>query len=346
MRFRRIVIQNFRSIAKADIRLGEITTIVGPSDSGKSNVVRALQSWASNPSGVDMHTVGSIVTRVAVAIDQQHKVIWERAETDDLGGRARYVHADKGRNGGQPISYEKIGRTCPQEIVRVTGISAIGFDDSLSLWLNFAAQDDPWFLMGDAWGPTRVARVIGKVSGIDALIMALKDTKRLKSLAQDALKKSEDAQEDLAKKLGKLSWLDGASAALERVVAPLKSLETDEARLNEAEETLRRVGELRAKQKKAQAFVRPAREALKAIDALDIVADMDRLEAAEAEWVQVTKLQKVALANTSTVADLVKTIAELEKSLDELAGDDELTCPLCGLPAHAECRRELKRRKR
>lgn len=45
MRLKRIVIKNFRSIKKADIYIGDICAIVGENNSGKSSILRALNSF-------------------------------------------------------------------------------------------------------------------------------------------------------------------------------------------------------------------------------------------------------------------------------------------------------------
>ena len=43
MRLKRIRIQNFRSIAALDIELPQVCAIVGPNNSGKSNILEAIK---------------------------------------------------------------------------------------------------------------------------------------------------------------------------------------------------------------------------------------------------------------------------------------------------------------
>ena len=56
---RRLGIQNFRSIEKANLKLGEITVVIGPSDVGKSNLARALKAWAYNALSSGFTTEGN-----------------------------------------------------------------------------------------------------------------------------------------------------------------------------------------------------------------------------------------------------------------------------------------------
>ena len=132
MHLRRVAIRNYRSLVKADLVLGRITVVIGPSDSGKSNLIRALRDWAYYTTAQDISTWGSgSPVRVAVAIGEKDKVVFEKLiklttpETKQAtkGSSAKYVHKDA--ETGEIRQFEKIGRTVPQEIIDLTGIQVI-----------------------------------------------------------------------------------------------------------------------------------------------------------------------------------------------------------------------------
>jgi hypothetical protein len=137
--FRRVAIRAYRSIPKANLDLGEITVIIGASDQGKSNVVRALRDWAFNVAGTRWLTKGMSVGRTAVAIGDRYKVVFFKELTGKKSA-AFYLVADA--ETGKKVKYEKIGRTVPHEVVALTGVRKFEVDD-VSLLLNFSSSTSP-----------------------------------------------------------------------------------------------------------------------------------------------------------------------------------------------------------
>jgi predicted ATP-dependent endonuclease of OLD family len=45
MALERLVIENYRSIERLDLALGALNALLGPNNSGKSNILRALRPW-------------------------------------------------------------------------------------------------------------------------------------------------------------------------------------------------------------------------------------------------------------------------------------------------------------
>ena len=172
MNMRRLAIRGYRSISKADLALGQITVIIGASDSGKSNVVRALRDWAFNASGTSFATQGQKVTRVAVVVGHDHKVVFEK-NAKGKKSVSRYVTVDA--ETGEKQVFEKIGLSVPQQVVDMTGIREVVVDD-LKVRIHFSEQADPWFLLApSAWTASKVSRIIGRISGVDALLLANRD---------------------------------------------------------------------------------------------------------------------------------------------------------------------------
>ena len=82
---KKVGIKNYRSISSAILELGKITVIVGPSDSGKSNLVRALRDCFYNVSGNSFVSHGSTYSRISMAIGSRKRVTFEKGKKGSAG---------------------------------------------------------------------------------------------------------------------------------------------------------------------------------------------------------------------------------------------------------------------
>lgn len=337
---RRVSIRGYRSIVRADLRLGEITVIVGPSDSGKSNFCRALRDWAFNAVGSSFTTEGLNVTRVAVAVGHDDKVIWEK-ECSERSGSSRYYHASAVT--GEKRVYEKVGRTVPHEIVALTGVQLLSIDKDLSISVNFAEQSkESWFLLSNPpWTPGAVTKVIGRVSGIDALILANRDLVNARVAHDREAKRAAQAVEAKRAELEAFAGLAPARELLGRAAARLREVEAGRKVLVDASRLLKGVQEDRVRLARSRALSVVAARAVERADELGLVENLARIAEAEA----LTRAIK-DLADRKRAADAraAQARAEVEAGLAELAAmaDGALACPLCGGDAHPECRTTLR----
>ncbi len=340
---RRLGIQNFRSIEKANLKLGEITVVIGPSDVGKSNLARALKAWAYNALSSGFTTEGKAVCRVAVAIGRRHKVVFEKAEQGSAKhGRTRYV-LDDAESGSAPLSFEKVGRTVPQEVVDVTKIRPIVVDD-LKVTVHFAGQSEPWFLLqSPPWTPAATSKIIGRVSGIDPLILANRDLVNKRNRLSGEIKTLTARADEQRGRLDEFDGLDQLAVLLARAEETWSRLEANRKTLVTTMRLLERARAKQASLRLSRARVGKLSEVLEHVhrseievklgvlgEALELDARVDSLEA-----------RRVRVSNRAGRArKLLKTHAE---ALAALAGDEGLECPLCGEGAHEGCREALAR---
>ncbi|HHY48061.1 MAG TPA: AAA family ATPase [Firmicutes bacterium] len=169
---KRVVIENFQSHEKTEMEFspGGLTVIVGPSDSGKSAIIRALR-WLffNEPRGSDFVRAGaSGPCRVSAELDNGVIVTRERD-----GNRNRYIleSPDKDR-----MVFEGFGNEPPAEIVKAHGMVKVPLDTDLSICLNLAQQLEGPFLISET-GAVR-ARAIGRVSGVHILDAAIRAASR------------------------------------------------------------------------------------------------------------------------------------------------------------------------
>lgn len=397
MHLRRIAIRNYRSIVKADLVFGHITVLIGPSDVGKSNLVRALRDWANYTSATDIVTHGQEVVRVAVAVGEQHKVVFEKVVKRTKAGdrppkvKARYVVKDG--ETGKVLSYEKIGRQVPNEIIEITGIRPVqvgekGDSDLLRLKVHFSEQAEDWFLVGRNWTPSQISKVIGKISGVDALILANRDLVNERVACNRESKSLRTRINEGEQNLADYDGLDRAVEALDQIEVLLSEVVEDERAVAESMTLLKRVRDKRLAKEQSESALVLVTRVVEFVDDCGLLDDyevlgeatllLDEIEereaalGAEAETAETQEavLEFVDHCDLLAEFDLLANVTDIERALsmrvhdqeralraaqaaqdrvDALGADLEgladsgaLTCPLCGLGAHAECREALR----
>lgn len=180
---RGIKLVGFQSHVDTSINLTEgLNVITGPSDSGKTAVIRAVRWLALNePQGdaVVNQSVGyaqvTIITDTGVVTKVRNK------------GKVRYeINID-----GENISYDK--SEIPQEVYRILGINKTSFGD-VEVVLPFAFQLDAPFLISSpaSFG----GKVLGKICNADTVELAVKKSSREVSQANDAKRQAEKTIEE------------------------------------------------------------------------------------------------------------------------------------------------------
>ena len=121
-----------------------VNTIVGPSDAGKSSVLRALRWVALNePSGDAFIRWGAEKAEVKVKVDGDFIVRTRGAGCNSYDLNTR--------------EFKAFGGTVPSEVSKLLGVSE----------LNFQGQYDSPFWLGDAAG--QVSRDLNKVVGLEII---------------------------------------------------------------------------------------------------------------------------------------------------------------------------------
>lgn len=187
----KIVIKNFQSHRKLEVDLDpKVTTIVGPSDVGKSAVIRALVWLCSNqPSGTEFRTEGEDEVRVSLTVDG--KTI-ERNRSDTVNTYSL-----------ESTIFKSFGQKVPNEIV-----DFLNLDD-----INFQQQhDSPFWLSLPAGQVSQKLNALVDLSIIDESIKKIsstvsKEKTRCEIIEENHLKKS--------KELSNLNWVTACGLDLD-----------------------------------------------------------------------------------------------------------------------------------
>jgi DNA repair protein SbcC/Rad50 len=197
-------ITDYQSLKLADLTLGRLTVITGPTGSGKSALVRALRLLTFNASGSSYVRRGQASAKVTVVADEgKTGVSITRGKKNEYRLKA---------SGGAVQEYTKLGKGgVPQDIK-----DALGLSD-----LNFASQFDRPYLLDSSGG--EVARTIGSLTNLNLLLEASreaarrhKETGRFLAVSRTELEGLEKEREQYADLPARQAALHGAEVAFSR----------------------------------------------------------------------------------------------------------------------------------
>lgn len=227
---------NFQSHERTSLTLSPgVNVIVGPSDSGKTSILRALR-WClfNEPAGVEFVREGE--TEVSVTVRFRDGIAVTRRRTKS---KNQYVLKDQE---GEETVFEGFGKNVPEEVEDALGIRKVFLDDKKAFPLNFSDQLDGPFLLQET--DAYKAQAIGRMVGIDILDEAMRDAQR--DVKQLALEKSvaERDLEALSEEEKTFSYLEGwidKREQLKRVIASIDALLQKEEKLRDMVVTAQRI---------------------------------------------------------------------------------------------------------
>lgn len=171
----KVILDNFQSHKHSVIEFdSQLNIIVGPSDSGKTAILRGIK-WAlfNEPSGDYFIREGENECSVVIIFNDGTKIKRYRNKSKNI-----YYLYDQSNN---ETKFEGFGTTVPEEIIEATGIKKIMLDSDISKSINISDQLEGAFLLSER-GSTR-SNSIGRLVGVniidDALRESLRDSRNL-----------------------------------------------------------------------------------------------------------------------------------------------------------------------
>ncbi len=227
-----IKIRDFQSIESLDLSVSGFTCVTGPTNIGKSAIIRAISSALLNKAVVGTVRKGKKFCTVEV-----DGLKWEKGES--IG---RYWVPGEKDEAGNPTPRDKIGQG-QTEVTQSMGYRAVKVGDKyITPW--HASQFNPVFLM-DQSGPA-VTDFISDIAHLKVLQDAIVHCTRNRSRLLSSLKEKEEELSRLEAKEQSLSGLDNLLRAEKDLVDQAASLE-DYGRV------IARLRELIARQESEQA---------------------------------------------------------------------------------------------
>lgn len=214
----KIELTNFQSHDASSLEFHPgVNAIVGPSDKGKSAILRAIYwVWTNRPTGVSVvsdwarDAKGNLTGECSVRLESSRGCV-QRIRTKDVNGYSV--------NG---VSLEAVGVSVPDEVGSILNLGDV----------NVQRQMDAPFLLGSS--PGEVARFLNstvKLDAIDEALSLVESRKRkTKSEATEARKRATEAQA----LIDSMAWVEAA----EVIADELERLEPEKAQKMEARRQL------------------------------------------------------------------------------------------------------------
>jgi exonuclease SbcC len=301
----RLTIRNFQSLKSADIDLGTLTVIVGPSSSGKSAFVRAVRALSSNVRGTGSVTRGQKSMAITAHTDTA-VVTLERGERSSF---YRILDVD-----GEKV-YTKLGSQVPPQVTAALRIEPVEEGGSV----NFAGQFDKPYLLDESGAV--VARQLGELTNVSQIFEAVRAANRARAAASSTLKTRRADLTLLTSRLADFQGLSGQLKALteaEQINAQRRALA---ARVDRLATLIFRIESLR---RTVDAVVPPPVPDISALNTtlnrfLDLQATLNGL-AARADRLKKATLEAEAAEHS---------LAHLEHQLTVMVREAKV-CPTCG----------------
>ncbi len=265
---KRLRLRNFQSHRETEFEFTPgLNIIVGPSDQGKSAIVRALRWLVYNePRGTGFIRVGE--TRCEVRVELSNGVAVERIR-DESNRTNRYILEVPGE---EALVFERFNKEVPFEVRQALGIQKLVIDRDRAVEINLASQLEAPFLLEES-GTTR-SKVLGRMANLHIIDAAQRETLR-----------------DTSQALQEISRLEGDIELLDQQLQNYAQLEEEETRLANLEQLLRRFADLDREVRmleEARDFLLQNRQQMAEIR--DVLKQLDQLDEAYQNQVAITRL--------------------------------------------------------
>lgn len=180
----KVSVENFQSIESADIEIDGFTVVTGKNNSGKSALLRSINSVFTNALGSSFVRSGEDYCQVSIDFGNDQTVRWRKGDK---------VKPTYWINGGEPIHS---GRNAPTELEQF-GIAPINANGR-ELWCQIAPQFTGQVFLIDMPGSV-MAEIVADVDRVSDLNSALKNCEKDKRSNSSILKVRNQDHEKLSK---------------------------------------------------------------------------------------------------------------------------------------------------
>lgn len=206
----KIKLKNFQSLKDVTFNLGRVTVLRGSSDVGKSAVIRALNAFFSNSFNQEYAHNGELP--FGVAIQKDNKVALGRRTTKGVEYKF------------DSTVYSKTAKKIPSDISEFLGIYPYSIDVDMSVFFQIQKQFDAPFLLADS--SITVAKIIGRVSNLNIVLMAMREMYASQLEAKQELNYLYSRKKELSNSLLKFSNFDSYEDKFKLAESLEDSLET------------------------------------------------------------------------------------------------------------------------
>ncbi len=258
-RIKSLKVENFQSHADTEVEFAEgVNVITGPSDEGKSALIRALR-WVlyNEPLGDEFIQVGKKECKVTLEFENGYQIIRQRTPSKN-----RYIIVDPE---GERRVLERIGRGVPEEIEEIHQMPKIELDTDYETTLNLDYQLDGPFLLNES-GSNR-AKALGRLLDVHLVDAATRNTNtdigRLKQQEKELTGEVDRIEEELEE-----------FSDLPQLKAKIDQQEELLTRIKTKKEKLENLKFLQDKRDKLQKEIKRAKRIIEQIGKLEKIKDL------------------------------------------------------------------------
>lgn len=306
-----ISIQNFQSHKKSHLDLSSgVNVIIGPSDSGKTAILRALR-WLiwNRPQGDAFRSDWGGVTKIHISLKQSDK------ESNTTITRLRdkiniySLNSSLGLNNG--LEFKAIKSEVPEEIQNALNVNEV----------NFQPQIGSHFLLASS--SSEVAQHFNKIAHLDVIDFGLQNVgKWLRQVEQDK-KSAEQHLLELRENLKQYDYLDKFEQEVQALEQLDERKEEIEKQILELNELTNLLDKIRTQEKQHDKLIRLEKP-------VDLILQLFKKKAALHITIKVlTDHLRQIKESDREYSQLHKTIKEWQKEFKDEFPD---ICPLCGRP--------------
>lgn len=309
----KVIIENFQSHANTTVDFKDFNGIIGPSDNGKTAIIRAI-IWTlyNTPSGDSFIKKGENKCQVTILFNDGSSIVKTRTPK---------VHSyDLYSPGSEPIHLEAFGTGPVEDVVlfhRMGFIDFLGEKQSL----NICKQLDSPFFLGES--PVTKAIIIGKLGNTEVIDKAIKNNASEMREVKSQEKVYKSQLKEVNSELKELKNLDKMEKSLEYAKIKLdkvKILESKTANIINISEKMKSKMEQISK---LESLIVPEEDINQVIQTLD---DLIKLENKLSNIKSVSKkikeeerriesLKKYCNVDIDAISDIIKS---LDNSLEEI----------------------------
>lgn len=294
---------NFQSHKNTELELHPgVNVIIGPSDSGKSSIMRALY-WAlfNRPVG-DAFKSNWKHEECAVSVNFEDGTV-TRVKNKSFNGYLLEAEDIK-----HP-EFSGFGRSMPGAVSSFINMTAI----------NFQRQMDPPFMLN--WSPGDRGAFLNDITNLDIIDKSITSIKKIIKKETTGISTCEDNIDDIKEQLKEFKYLKDFEEELESLEKNQYRLETLQSKEKDLTQTLVSLVKQNGKVKKYKRVLKAEKE-VKRLD--NLCKEIKRME------VRMDELEQL-LTDITNVNEEIKEykthIRELKKQFDKLMPNK---CPLCG----------------
>jgi len=294
-----ITIEGFRSYQYAEFDLHPgMNVLVGESNAGKSNLLRALTWLATNTPSGDEYFSRVVPGRCIVTVETDHGIVTRERTKKFNGYRVRL---------GKKSYDFKDARSIPEEATKVLFLRDV----------NIQGEYGSVFLLNES--PGNVSRYLSDILGFDQLDTAIGRAKTTASAARARLEEAERDLDGMQRRAKRLAFVDDLSARIDALERTRSEIEQKRSERRE----LRTEADAVAESHRKMTAARVVLEVLGPYD--DIAVQLDDLSRTVGDRrALVRAADDVAAARRSmnvarTVVDATSELDTVEAKVEELA---------------------------